>query len=471
MLNIKNRTIFTRDNLEIMRGINSASVDLIYLDPPFNKKKVFTAPIGTKAEGASFNDIFKRADIKEEWLFLIEHKYKDIFEFINGIKSISKSDYNWCYITYMAIRLLQCHRILKDTGSLYLHCDPTMSHYLKLLLDCIFGEQNFRNEIIWERLKGAGKTSQHKVKSYGRSHEIIFIYTKTTKVALDLETVAIPYNDKSKRFNRSDEQGIYYRRSPFRPPGLGARPLLCFKYKGIEPPHQSGWIGNKAFITKLDKAGDLDWVDNKVYRKQRPRKGIVPNSVWTDISQVAGNEDTGYPTQKPLALLERIIKASTKKGDIVFDPFCGCATTCVAAEILERQWVGVDISPKAYQLVNDRLTDPKQLGILTDAWKFEGNIIQRTDIPTRTDELAKVKYTYKQMRRILFKEQNGRCALCHHDFDERHLEIDHFYPKSLGGTDNIENRQLLCSSCNRIKGSKSMEEAIAIVRKRDLIKQ
>ena len=133
MSNIKNRTIFCRDNLDILRGINSESVDLVYLDPPFNKKKVFTAPIGSQAEGAEFSDIFKRADVKDEWLDLIEFDYPDIYKLISAVKEISPSDYNWCYLSYMAIRLIECHRVLKSTGSLYLHCDPTMSHYLKAL--------------------------------------------------------------------------------------------------------------------------------------------------------------------------------------------------------------------------------------------------------------------------------------------------------------------------------------------------
>ena len=147
-LNIKNRTIFCKDNLDILEGINSNSIDLIYLDPPFNKNKVFTAPIGTSAEGASFSDIFREEDVKDEWLKTIEEDHDELYKFLCGIKNRG-NEYNFCYLCYMAIRLIECQRILKDTGSLYLHCDPTMSHYLKLLLDVIFGEKNFRNEIIW----------------------------------------------------------------------------------------------------------------------------------------------------------------------------------------------------------------------------------------------------------------------------------------------------------------------------------
>ena len=158
--NIQNRTIFCHDNLEILQGINSSCVDLIYLDPPFNTNKKFSAPIGSSAEGADFPDIFREKDVKDEWLQSIKEDYDGLYQFLDGVKNLSNivSDrknkhylYNYCYLAYMAIRLIECHRILKDTGSIYLHCDPTMSHYLKILLDIIFGEKNFRNEIVWEK--------------------------------------------------------------------------------------------------------------------------------------------------------------------------------------------------------------------------------------------------------------------------------------------------------------------------------
>ncbi len=141
-VNVKNRQIFCHDNLGVLQGINASCIDLIYLDPPFNKKKVFTAPIGSSAEGASFRDIFRAEDIKKEWLLEIKEGHEKIYSFLDGIKIIEGgTSYNFCYLAYMAIRLIECHRILKDTGSLYLHCDPTMSHYLKILLDCVFGEE------------------------------------------------------------------------------------------------------------------------------------------------------------------------------------------------------------------------------------------------------------------------------------------------------------------------------------------
>ena len=146
-LNVASRTIFCKDNLDIMQGINNDSIDLIYLDPPFNKNKIFTAPIGSSAEGASFSDIFREEDVKDEWVQTIKEDNHELYHFLDGIRNVS-NHYNFCYLAYMAIRLIKCQRILKKTGSLYLHYDPTMSHYLKLLLDCVFEEDNFRNEIV-----------------------------------------------------------------------------------------------------------------------------------------------------------------------------------------------------------------------------------------------------------------------------------------------------------------------------------
>ena len=172
---LKPRTIFGRDNLEVLRGLNDRSVDLIYLDPPFNKKKVFTAPIESASEGASFDDIFRKAHVKEEWLGLIADKNPTLYAYIQGITEIGHKS-NKYYLCYMAVRLMELQRVLKSTGSLYLHCDTTMSHYLKLLLDCIFGEDNFRNEIIWH-YKGTGNQKT----KFPAKHDAILYYSASSK--------------------------------------------------------------------------------------------------------------------------------------------------------------------------------------------------------------------------------------------------------------------------------------------------
>ena len=254
-----------------------------------------------------------------------------------------------------------------------------MSHYLKLLLDCIFGETNFRNELVW-CYAGGGIPK----KDFPRKHDVILRYSKTARLVFNVE------------------------------------------YK----PYGSHNINGQ-------RATDLGGKRSRLYHPE----GTPVNDWWFDVNPVINwsKERTGYPTQKPLALLERIIKASSDKGDLVLDPFCGCATTCVAAEYLERQWIGIDISAKAYQLVKDRLSNPVRLANFENGvtWKFEGKTIQRTDIPKRTDIPAKPKLSYKEIKRLLYIEQDAKCALCKTSFEERHFEIDHFYPKSLGGIDDI----------------------------------
>jgi len=305
----KNRTIYCRDNLDVLYGLNSASVDLIYLDPPFNKNKTFTAPVGTSAEGASFDDIFTKNKVNEDWAFDIEEDHPPLHTLLDAVKAIEGgASYNYYYLIYMAVRLIECHRVLKDTGSLYLHCDPTMSHYLKLAMDYIFGEKNFRNEIIWHyRRWTAGN------KNFQKMHDIILRYTRSNEFTFNLQHE--PYGDWIKKdYGYVDEE-------------TGRR----WRWHTVK--------GNRYKVFLEDE-----------------NKGVKLNDVWQiPYLGSTAKERTGYPTQKPLALLERIIKASSNKGDLVLDPFCGCATTPVAAEKLNRRWVGVDVSIEAYEQVKERI--------------------------------------------------------------------------------------------------------------------
>ncbi|MCY4289055.1 MAG: DNA methyltransferase [Aestuariivita sp.] len=324
--NVTNRTIFYDDNLDILRGINSACIDLIYLDPPFNKNKTFTAPIGSSAEGAEFSDIFRQEDIKSEWLVTIREDQPELYHYLNGIRGVGNS-YNFAYLAYMAIRLLECHRVLQKTGSIYLHCDPTMSHYLKALMDCIFAEDNFRNEIIWSYQRWTGAT-----RHFQRMHDVILFYAGGKETTF--HQLKEPYSAKS-------------------------------QHKGPR----------KTIV--------VDGTMEQTYTGDTTREKAM-RDVW-EISYLnsQSKERTGYPTQKPLALLHRIIQASTNEEDLVLDPFCGCATTCVAAEHFGRQWIGIDVSIKAYELVNKRLT--QEAADPSDLFKYQNEIHLRTDPPKRTD--------------------------------------------------------------------------------------
>ena len=314
--NIKSRTVFLGDNLDFLRGINSECVDLIYADPPFNKKKEFTAPIGSQAEGASFLDLFGREDVKDEWVEDLRRENFDLYAFLSGIRGGGNS-YNYCYLVYMAIRLLECHRILKKTGTFYLHCDPTMNWGLRAVLDCIFGDKNFRNEIVW-----CYKFGGHSKKGFAKKHDTIFRYSKSKQFT---------FNEKLMR----------------------------------EFETKSNW-GQRADGKLL-----TDW--------------------WADIPIIntMAKERTGWPTQKPLSLLERIIIASSNKGDLVLDPFCGCATTCIAAERLDREWVGIDVAKEAWNQIERRLKNE----VPPDMFRGEANF--STTPPKRGKEDSRVrKFVY-----------------------------------------------------------------------------
>ena len=397
--NVNPKTIFTGDNLPIMRGINSESVDLIYLDPPFNSKANYAAPIGSEAAGAEFKDTWTLNDVDAAWLDLIEAKHPAL----NRVIHAAMSDSDKSYLIYMAVRLLEMHRILKDSGSIYLHCDPTMSHYLKLVMDAVVGKAQFRNEIVWG-YSNSGRPRRF----FAKKHDIILIYTKTDNAFWGNYRMPVSAEYLASHYRQVDDQG---RRCRIR-------------------------------------------VDAGVTRYYYPEDGISPNDWWDDIPSLnsVARERLGYPTQKPLALLDRIIKASSNEGNLVFDPFCGCATTLVAADRLQRDWIGIDISAKAAELVVERIRDDQGL--------FE-DIVARTDIPKRTDLGNIPRYNAPENRTRLYGEQGGNCNGCGTHFESQHLEIDHIIARSVGGTDHIGNLQLLCGHCNRIKGNRGQEYLIS----------
>ena len=367
-----------------MRRMNSGSVDLIYLDPPFNSKANYAAPIGSEAAGAEFKDTWYLDDIDKEWMQSIAKKHPKL----HRVLLASSNDSDKAYLAYMSPRIIEMHRILKDTGSIYLHCDPTMSHYLKMAMDAIFGRENFRNEIIWSY-----KTGGRSKKWFGKKHDVILFYTKTNSYTFNLQ--------KEKSYNRNGKP---------------------YRFEGVEEFEDE----NGQWYTM---AGMRDvWEINAIGRTSKER--------------------TGYPTQKPEELLDRIIKTSSNEGDIVLDPFCGCATTLVVADVRSqpRQWVGIDISKKAAELVISRLEK---------AQKIYKDVKPRSDLPQRTD-LGKLPPPRTYLSR-LYGEQGGNCNGCgHHQPIKENFHVDHIIAKSKGGTDHIENLQLLCGNCNSIKGSRSM---------------
>ena len=390
--NWKNQTVWTGDNLDIMRGMNSESVDLIYLDPPFNSKADYAAPIGSQAAGAAFKDTWTLSDVDVEWINLMEAKHPALHRVL--LATMTPSDKS--YLAYMAVRLLEMYRLLKPTGSAYLHCDPTMSHYLKIVMDALFAPRNFLNEVVWY-YRGAGVPKT----AYARRHDVLLWYAKQKgKHYFDPDPIRQEYADATKeRF--------------------------------------SHYIGNKR--------GGADYGQQTLNPK-----GKHPDDVITTIQPIAPSAKArvGYPTQKPIELLLHLIESSSDEGDVVLDPFCGCATACIAAEKRYREWVGIDISPKAADLVALRLHD--EVGMM-----YEG--AHRKDIPKRTDLGKLPRYNSPANKEKLFGAQKGICGGCDENFKYQHLEVDHIISRNKGGTDHIENLQLLCGNCNRIKGDRGME--------------
>ena len=432
-LNFKTGTIWNLDNLDLMRGMNSETVDLIALDPPFKKQKPFKSKMNSQTVDRLFeyidlcrdgrdidfartaeeyimqlmndkNEIWMQFDdawylnqVKKEQLVVLEQNYPDIYKFIN---SITEDDMK-AYMIFMAVRILEMHRVLRKSGSLYLHCDQAANSYLRILLDIVFGSNNLRNQIIWSYASGGASKRQ-----FAKKHDTILYYTKDKDYVFNLQ--------KEKSYNRD-----------YKP----------YRFKGVEEfQDQIGWY-------TLVNARDV-WHINMVGRTSKER--------------------LGYPTQKPLALLQRIVAASTNEGDIVFDPFAGCATAIDAAYSLNRRWIACDISYMSVILLRLRLEGPGTL--------LNNYIYKRTEIepPTRDDDVGE-NFEFEKsislshgkkdkLKQKLFGKQKGKCVGCGKPYLYVNFQMDHITPLALGSPDNPDNFQLLCGPCNRKKRDRPESE-------------
>ena len=331
--NFADKTIWTGDNLDILRGMNSKCVDLIYLDPPFNSNQNYAAPVGSAAAGAAFKDTWTLSDLDVAWMGLIADEQPATAHVLKTA-GLTHGKGMQSYLTMMAVRLMEMHRVLKPTGSIYLHCDPTASHYLKLLMDAFFGASNFMAEITWKR------TSAHSdSRTFGNVADIVLFYGDQ----ININDVRVPYDPayiaRYYRYDDGDGRGPYTLDNMTSP---NPRPNMTYEWRG-HPPPVKGWRYSLETMAKLHDEGRIWYPDNP---NQRPRlkrylnemPGNVVDNVWTDIPPInsQAKERIGYPTQKPLALLERIIKASSNEGDIVLDPFCGWAVSGSASTYPRR---------------------------------------------------------------------------------------------------------------------------------------
>ncbi len=368
------------------------------------------------------------SDVKAAEHGLLADEYPGLYKVIDAAGEVHSKGMQ-AYLIMMASRLIELKRVLKPTGSIYLHCDPTASHYLKMLMDALFGRGNFRNEIVWHY----GKMSNSR-QNFPRNHDIVLRYTKTN------DYVFLPIKGGESEYRTRYERYLIDNKVLYGKVKTSNDKLILRRIKRLSNKLCRG-------LEDTDILFDFD----KEFK-------IQSDVIYVPIIKGNSSERTGYPTQKPLALLDRIIKASSNPGDIVMDPFCGCATTLVAAHNLERQWIGIDISPKAVDLVQMRLKDAQR--------PMFSNVIARTDIPKRTD--VGDTPNYRTHKHTLFGLQEGLCAGCNIHFPFRNMTIDHVVPQSKGGTDHIENLQLLCNACNSMKGTKTQAEFIVALKEAGL---
>ncbi len=369
---IQQNMLFYGDNLPILREyIPDESVDLVYLDPPFNSNRSYNilfkdeSGAASEAQIAAFDDTWHWGPAAEEiYCELVDHASPQVARMVAALREFIGSNQMMAYLVMMAARLVELHRVLKLTGSLYLHCDPTASHYLKIVLDTIFGPENLVNEIVWMRTTAKALTTRR----LPNNHDLLLCYSKTEDYLWNENAVFQAYDlsnldeKTAKKYTQHDPDGRLYQLTDLTNPNPD-RPNLTYEFLGVKKV----WRWTKE---RMQAAYDAGLVI-------QPRPGAVPRlkryldeqrgkplgDVWTDIPPINSQaaERLGYPTQKPLALLERIIQASSNPGDLVLDPFCGCGTAVAAAHKLGRRWIGIDITHLAISLQKYRLKDAFQL--------------------------------------------------------------------------------------------------------------
>ena len=359
-------TLFYGDNLPILQEhLNAESIDLIYLDPPFNSNRDYNVLF---REESGSESVAQLQAFKDAWAWddATQATFEDLcLNAPDPVQKLIQTFYDLlgqsqmtAYLVMMTPRLLELHRVLKPTGSLYLHCDPMASHYLKLILDTIFGTKNFRNEFIWKR-SSAHNDAKQGAKQAGRIHDTLFFYSKS-KSSWKWNIVHTPYSEEylRKTYRHIDVDGRLFKATDLTAAKPGGDTL--YPWQGKQPTKGRYWAYSKENMQRFEDEGRLYYSKTGVpYLKQylEEMQGITLQDIWTDIPPLSANaaERLGYPTQKPLALLERIIQASSNEGDWILDPFCGCGTALVAAQKLQRKWVGIDLNPLTAALHQKRL--------------------------------------------------------------------------------------------------------------------
>jgi DNA modification methylase len=359
--------LYYGDNLDVLqRYVKDESVDLVYLDPPFNSRQDYNVLFAEKDGSQSSSQIHAFEDTWE-WNNESMRAYEQVVEqggrvadALRAFKTFLFNTDMMAYLAMMAPRLVELRRVLKETGSIYLHCDPTASHYLKILMDAVFGPQFFRTEIIWKR-SDAHSDAKQGAKHFGRIHDVLLFFSKGADQQFHTLYGPLPQKTQDSWYrNVEEETGRRYNKADVTGPGGAAKGNAHYEWKGIT----RYWRYKRERMEQLDAEGRLVYSKSgMVYEKRYldESKGVSVQDIWDDIPMLRGintnGERLGYPTQKPEALLERIIKASSNEGDLVLDPFCGCGTTVQVAQRLNRRWIGIDITHLAIGLIKKRLSD------------------------------------------------------------------------------------------------------------------
>ncbi len=415
--------LFYGDNLVVLRrDIADESVDLIYLDPPFNSNAtynvLFKSPTGGHADAqiAAFEDSW-------HWNAAAEEAFDDVrrsghartFDLLNAMRGFLGDNDMMAYLAMMAVRLIELHRVLKLTGSLYLHCDPTASHYLKLLLDGVFGAASFRTEINWRRSSAHNDGKQGRAQ-YGNIRDVILFYSKSADWTWHWQYTAYDESYVASAYRHVDAAGRRYRRGdltaakpggdvsygwPVKRPIGGAweadldddhhAPREGWEYRQVPPYKGRFWAFSRTNMAAFAREDRLAYAasgmpEYKRYLDEQP--GVPLQNDWGDIYPVTGHERLGYPTQKPVALLERIIAASSDPDAVILDPFCGCGTAIHAAQKLGRRWIGIDVTHLAISLIEKRLRD----AFPAIAFTVEGT---PRDLASALDLAARDKYQFQ----------------------------------------------------------------------------
>jgi site-specific DNA-methyltransferase (adenine-specific) len=362
--------LYYGDNLDVLRQhVGDQSVDLIYLDPPFNSNARYNLPFrsaegqGANAGIEAFDDTWTWGEASQGALMDIDRgTNRPLQTLMRALHDARGDGPEMAYLAMMAVRLVELHRVLQSTGSLYLHCDSTASHGLKLVLDAVFGVTNYRNEIIWKRTFAHGNVSRR----FGDVTDTIFFYSKTKGFVWNQLYTRMSGERAGKVYSQSDPDGRRWQSVTLRNPSV--RPNLQYPYtasNGVTyQPHPNGWSCNIERMQRYDRENRLHYPTKeggslrlKMYEDES--QGARLQSLWDDIPPLSANaqERLGYPTQKPRALLERIIAASSNPGGVVLDPFCGCGTAIDAAQKLGRRWIGIDVTHIAIGMIENRMRE------------------------------------------------------------------------------------------------------------------